>query len=106
MRAAREANASGVGNPFQSRGNIDAVAENVVALNDNVANIDTDTQFDAPLPRFSSIALGHSALNVDSAGNRVNGAAKLHQRAVAHQLDDPAQMGGDLGIDKFAPQRL
>jgi hypothetical protein len=31
---------------------------------------------------------------------------KLDERAVAHELDHPARIGGDHRIDKFAPQCL
>jgi hypothetical protein len=38
--------------------------------------------------------------------SELDGASKLDERAVAHELDDPARMGGDHRIDKFAPQCL
>jgi hypothetical protein len=37
---------------------------------------------------------------------RLDGASELDERAAAHELDDPARMGGDLRIDKFAAQCL
>ena len=40
------------------------------------------------------------------AGHGCNRARKFDQGAVAHQLDDPARMGVDVWIDKFASQCL
>jgi len=50
--------------------------------------------------------LANVFLDLDRTGNRVDGAAELYQHAVAHELDDPARMGGDIRIDKVAPQCL
>ena len=36
---------------FEAGGDIDAVAENVVPLNDDLAEIDADTELDPPLRR-------------------------------------------------------
>ena len=43
-------------------------------------------------------------MNFDRASNGVHSAGELHQRAVAHQLDDTAGMGGNRRIDQFTPQ--
>jgi hypothetical protein len=76
---------------------IDAVAKNVVALDDDVADIDADSELDRI--GFITGALPKLSLNFDGAGHRVHGAREFHQRAVAHQLDDTAGMGGDRRID-------
>ena len=34
----------------------------------------------------------------------VHGARELHQRAVAHELDDTARMRGNRRVDQLAPQ--
>jgi hypothetical protein len=38
---------AGISEGFESRSNVDAVAENIVAIDDNVADIDTDSELDA-----------------------------------------------------------
>ena len=43
----RDADAARLGDAFQPRGDVDAVAEDVVALDDDVADIDADAEFDA-----------------------------------------------------------
>ena len=40
------ADAAGLGQRFQPRGNVDAIAVDVVALNDDIAEIDADPQHD------------------------------------------------------------
>ena len=106
VRPAREADASRVGDPFQPRGDVDTVAKNVVVLNDNVANIDADTQLDALVLRLSSVALGHSVLNFDGAARGIDGAGELDQGSIACPLDDAATVLGDLWVQKFAPVRI
>ena len=66
--------------------------------------MDADAELDRIGSGTAGVALTNVFLNLDSAGNRVDSAAKLHQHAVAHQFDDPAGMGSDLRIDKVAPQ--
>jgi hypothetical protein len=46
---ARDADAAGLGQRFQPRGDIDAVAEDVAAFGDDVAEIDADAKLDPPL---------------------------------------------------------
>ena len=43
-----DADAAGLGDAFEPRGNIDAVAEDVAVLDDDVADMDADAEFDAP----------------------------------------------------------
>ena len=86
---------------FEPRRDIDAVAKDVVALDDDVAEVDADAEVDRPLRR--DVALAHRALDRDGAFDRVDGAAELDQRAVAHHLDDAAVARGDGGIEHLAP---
>ena len=49
------------------------------------------------------VALAHRALDRDRAFDRVDDAAELDQRAVAHHLDDAAVARRDGGIEGLAP---
>ena len=107
VSAAREADAARLGDAFQPCGDVDAVAKNVVVFDDNVADIDADTQRDALVLRLSGVALGHAVLNFDGATHGVDGAGELDQDSVAGPLDDAAAVLGDLRVDQeFAPMRL
>jgi hypothetical protein len=50
---------------------IDAVAIKIVALDNHVAEIDGDAQFDAVVRRDTSVSLRHRLLNVDCAAHRI-----------------------------------
>ena len=79
--------APGLGDAFQSRGDIDAVAHQVaVALLDNIAEVDADAELDAALGRKASIALDHAVLHLDGAAHGIDHAAKLYDAAVAGAL--------------------
>jgi hypothetical protein len=49
----------------------------------------------------TGIALGHTALHVDSTAHRIDYARKLEQQTVACGLDDPAAVLSDLGVHQF-----
>ena len=87
---AGDGDAAGRGDAFQPRRHIHAVAENVVALDDDVADIDADAELNAAAFRNISVALAHLALDFGGAGNRIHHARELDQHAVAGQLDDAA----------------
>ena len=97
---------AGIGQGLDPRGDIDAVAIEVVALDDHVAEIDADAQFDAAVRRDTGVPLGHRLLHRDRAAHRIDDAGKLHQQAVAGGLDDAAPVLGDFRIEKLTAQRL
>ncbi len=91
------------GDPFQSRGDIDAVAHQIaVALLDDVAQMNADAKFYALVGRDARIALDHGVLHFERAAHRVDYAAELDDAAVAGALDDAAMMHGDCGINQIA----
>ena len=97
---------AGLGDAFQSRGDVDAVAHQVaVALLDHIAQMDADAELDAALGRKASIALDHAVLHLDGAAHGVDDAAELDEDAVAGALDHAAVMHGDGRIDQIAPER-
>ena len=101
----READRAGLGDAFEARGDIDAVAHQVpVLLLDDVAEMDADAEFDALVLRHARVALRHRVLHFDRAADRVDHAAELDDRAVAGALDHPAFVNGDGGIDEIAAQ--
>ena len=93
--------AAGLGERLEPRGDVDAVAVDVVALDDHVAEIDADPELDALVLGRIGVALGHAALDRERALYGVDHARELDQGAIAHQLDDAAVAGGDLGLDQL-----
>ena len=74
-------------NAFQPRGDIDAVAQNVVGL-DHVAKMDADAIDDALGLGRAGVALDHQLLHRDGAYNGGDHGGEFEQQAVAHRLDD------------------
>jgi hypothetical protein len=85
---------------------VDAVAENVVVVDDDVADMDADTKFDALGFGHAAIAVGHPTLNLGSAANRMHRAGESDQHAIAGRLDDTAPVLGNLRVDKRSPAFL
>src|SRR5262249_20268494 len=106
VNTSRDADPAGLRQSFQSRGDIDAVAVDVVAVDDDVADIDADPELDPRLRRLVGIALVHAALNLDGATHGIDDAGEFGQQAVAGGLDDAALVFVDLGIEHRAPVGL
>ncbi len=95
----------GLSHPLQPRGDVDAVAHEIaVALLDDIADMDADTEFDSPLGRHAGVALDEAGLHFDRAAHRVDHAAELDDASVAGALDDAAVMGGDRRVDEIAAE--
>ena len=94
-----------LGDPFQSRGNIDAVAHQVaVALLDDIAEMDADAKLDATLRRKAGVAFDHAVLHFDGAAHRVDYAAELDDASVTRALHDASVMHGDGRVDQIATE--
>ena len=106
MNRVGDKHATCIGQGFDPSGDVDAVAIKVVALDDHIAEIDADAQFDAVARRDIRVPLGHRLLHRDRAAHRIYDAGKFHQQTVAGGLDDAPVMGGDLRIDQLAADRL
>src|SRR6185437_13892558 len=101
---ARDVDRTGLGQSLDPRRDIDAVAVNVVALDDDVADIDADAERDAVALGDVRVALGDALLHFDRACDRVHRAGEFDQCAVADELDGAAGVGGNGRIDDLAPQ--
>src|SRR5271166_3709029 len=77
---------AGIGQGFDPCGDIDAVAIEVIALDDHVAEIDADAQLDAVVRRGAAVALRHRLLHFDRTAHGIDDAAKFHQHPVAGGL--------------------
>ena len=102
---ARDADTARFRQPLQPCRDIDAVAIDVVAVDDHVAEIDTDAENDALVLGDTGIAVDHRPLDLARAPDCIDDARKFHQHAVACGLDDAAVMLADLRIAKLAAMR-
>ena len=103
---ARDADAARCGQPLQPCGDVDAVAIDVAAVGDHVAEIDADAKPQAALLGEIQISVGHPALNFTGAAHRVDHAGEFRQQAIVGSLDDPSMTFADLWVDHFAQMRL
>ena len=73
---------------FQACCDIHAVAKDVVAINDDVADVDSDSKDDLFFRRDTRIAPDHAALNLDRTGDRIHNACEFDEHPVADVSDD------------------
>ena len=105
MRRSAEADPARLGQRFEPGCNVDAVAEDVTILDDDVADINAHAKFDAPLCRCYGVAGEHLALHLDGTAHRVDDAGELDEEAVAGSFDDATPMLGDFGVAEFTANR-
>jgi TolB-like protein len=89
--------------PEEKKGDrADAVAVEVVAVHDDVAEVHAHAELEVPVLGHADIALVHAALDLGRAAHGVHHAAEFDQEAVAHHLEDAPAMSGDGGIEQVA----
>src|SRR5829696_6500474 len=84
-------------------GNVHTVAENVIAIDDDVADVDAEPILDALLRRQN--ARRETSLHRDRTADRVDHAHKLDENPIAGRLDHATAVCSQLGIDALSPQR-
>ena len=92
-----------LGERLQARGNIDAITINVVAFNNNVAKIDTDSQHDGTLRCALVRRPGAGTLHRKCTAHGVDHTTKLGDDAIANELHNAAIMGGDCRVENGFP---
>src|SRR5262252_400944 len=97
-----DADAARFSQSLKPRCDVDTVAEDVVVVDDDVAEIDPDAEIDAPFGVDASITCGHLALHFDRATNRIDHAHKLAKQTVARCVDDAAAVLPDLGVGNLS----
>ena len=106
MNRVGDEHSAGIGQGFDPRSDIYAVAVEIVALDDHVAEIDADAEFDTPFSGNVSVALCHVALHLDRTANRIDNTSELDQCAMAGGFDEAAAVFPSLWVDQFALQCL
>ena len=97
----RNSDASHRRDTFQSRRDIDAIAEDVSILNNHVPDVHAHTELNAALLRHTGVTGTHSTLNVGRTGHCVHDTGELNQDRVASEFHDAALMFRHLGIDEI-----
>jgi hypothetical protein len=92
--------------PSGPRCDVDAVAKDIVVVDDDVADVNADPEFDPEIVRHVGVLRGHASLDFPRAVHRLHRAGELDQHAVAGGLDNAAAMRGDLRIEQRLPTPL
>ena len=106
MHRARNQDAVGLRQRLQPCSDVHTIAIDVAAVNDDVADVDADAEFDPPIGRHVRIALCHAALDVNRATHCIDHTDEFDKDAVAGRLDDATAVLGDLGVDQFLADAL
>ena len=80
-------------------GNMHAIPKYIVVLDDNVAEIDADTELDASVLGGVRVPIRHSLLERDGTPHGINDAGELGKQPVPRRLDHPPSVLGDTGLD-------
>jgi len=97
---ARHRDATGFGQRLKARRDIDAVAHDVVAVDDDIAEIDANPERNAIAGGLVCVSRRHCTLNVDRAAQGGIRAAEFDQHPIAGGLDDAPAVFVDLGVEQ------
>ncbi len=85
---------------------VDAIAVEIVAFDDQVAEMQPDAENNGGVLGLILIGFGHYLLELNSGAKRINSAGKLDQRTVARQFDQPPAMTRQNWLQPFRPMGL
>ena len=97
----RNAEPARLAQALQTRGDVDAVAENISLLDDDIADVDADSENEPLVLGHVLSAPGSSLLHRDRAGHGVDRARELDQYPVARGFDDASAAGSDGRVDEL-----
>ena len=98
----RHCHPAGPADAFDAGGDVDPIAENVTILDDHVAEVDADSELDAPVFGNFDVAALHFALHRKRTFDRVDHAWKFGEDPVPGELDDPPVALRNARLDDFA----
>jgi hypothetical protein len=105
LNACRHADTARISQSFETCSDIHAVAENVAVFDDDIANIDAYSKFDAFLGDNPGITLGHGVLNLRRTPQGIDDTGEFDQQAVTGRFDYAAPVFADLRVDNIRPDR-
>ena len=101
-----DTDAAWLSNAFEPRSDVHTVTKYVAILDDDVANVYTDAQFNPIVLRYRCIALSHATLDLNGTAGGVHGTCELNQHAITRPLDDAAAMLCNLWFQELAPMSV
>lgn len=98
---ARNADAAGLCKPLQAGGDVHTLPVAILALDDHLAEVDANADFQGGEFGSAGIALGHAALKCCGAFHRIHDTAEFRQQSVAHQFENAPVMLLDFRLEQF-----
>lgn len=103
---ARDNDAARIGETLQAAGDVDPVAVDITALDNDITEIDAHTDVNSFSRCHPVIALRHLPLDYNRAFHRIDDARKLGQESVAHEFEHSTVVPLDFRLEEFGPMRL
>ncbi len=100
MGVVRNGDPAGRRQPLEARGDVHAVAQYIVTIDHDIANIDADAIEDALIIGQTGFPLAHRPLDIHRTFDRVDRAGEFHQHAIAGGFHDPPLVSGDFRVDQ------
>jgi hypothetical protein len=94
----RDANPTRLSKSLQAGGDINGVAEEIVALNDDIADMYPDAEPHLLTGRSIRILLCYGVLHRDSTLHGVHSTSEVSDETIASRVEDPTAMRGDQAI--------
>ena len=101
MYAARYADATGRGRGLDARRNVHAVAEQIAALDDDVAQVDANAELHLLFGREMFVARAQCGLDFGRAANGFDCAVEFGEQRVARRIEDPSSVQTDQRFEDF-----
>ena len=86
---------------FKTCSDIDAIAMDVLVLDDHIAKVDTNAKNYLPVVGFSVLPHRHAVLDFRRALKRIDDAAELDEKSISHRLDESAPVFVNGGSHHF-----
>ena len=106
MRIVGNANASGFRDSFEARCDIDAVAKDIIVVDDYIADVNADSKFNPEFRRHAGVPFGHLPLDFHRTARGADSTSKLGQKTIASSLNYTTAIRGECRIDKRLSDRL
>ena len=87
---------------MRTRRNVDAIAQEVIALDNDVAEVDTHAEVHTAIIGQLAVALLEILLDFDGAAHSLDGASELGDDAVTGAPENPAMMVRDQPLDDLS----
>ncbi len=102
MHFAGNAQPARFGNLLQAGGDVNAVAKDIVAIDDDIAKVDPDPVFDALAAGPINFEFDGGGLHINGPADRIDNAGKFRQQTIAHQLHHAAVVSIYFRFDELA----